>query len=82
MIITWVSHKQTNKQEEWILNPHPQRVLMSISIIYKGASVVARMVMNLPAMRQTQIQSLSREDPLEEGMARGSLVIRPFPMIS
>ena len=27
------------------------------------------MVKNLPAMRETWVQSLGREDPLEEGMA-------------
>ena len=26
------------------------------------------MVKNLPAMQETQVQSLGREDPLEEGM--------------
>ena len=81
-----MSHKQTskqkNKKKEWILNPHPQRVVMSISIIYKRASLVAQMVTNLTAMQETQIHSLGREDPLEEGMTRGSLVIRPFPMTS
>jgi len=30
---------------------------------------VAQMVKNLPAMQETQIQSLDREDPLENGMA-------------
>ena len=33
------------------------------------ASLVAQMVKNLPAMRETWVQSLSWEDPLEEGMA-------------
>ena len=27
------------------------------------------MVKNLPAMQETQVQSLDREDPLEKGMA-------------
>ena len=36
---------------------------MAISIF--GASLVAQ---NLPAMQETQVQSLSQEDPLEEGM--------------
>ena len=30
---------------------------------------VAQMVKNLPAMQETQVQSLGREDPLEKGMA-------------
>ena len=30
---------------------------------------VAQMVKNLPAMQETQVQSLGQEDPLEKGMA-------------
>ena len=33
------------------------------------ASMVAQMVKNPPAMRETWVQSLGGEDPLEEGMA-------------
>ena len=33
------------------------------------ASRVAQMVKNLSAMRETWVQSLSREDPLEDEMA-------------
>ena len=33
------------------------------------ASLVAQMVKHLPIMRETQIQSLGREDPLEKEMA-------------
>ena len=33
------------------------------------ASLVAQTVKNLPAMEETQAQSLSQEDPLEKGMA-------------
>ena len=36
------------------------------------ASLVAQIVENLPAMQETQVQSLGREDPLEEGMAAHS----------
>ena len=31
--------------------------------------MVAQMVKNLPAIRETRIRSLSQEDPLEKGMA-------------
>ena len=34
--------------------------------------LVAGMVKNLPAMQETQVRSLSREDPLEKGMATHS----------
>ena len=30
---------------------------------------MAQMIKNLPAMRETQVQSLGQEDPLEKGMA-------------
>ena len=38
----------------------------------KWASLVAQMVENLPAMQETQVQSLGWEDPLEEEMATHS----------
>ena len=41
----------------------------------KMASLVAQMVKNLPAMLETWVQSLSREDPLEEGMATHSGIL-------
>ena len=37
--------------------------------VYLSASLVAQMVQNLPAMRETWVRSLGWEDPLEEGMA-------------
>ena len=33
------------------------------------ASLVVQMVKNLPAVQETQVQSLRQEDPLEMGMA-------------
>ena len=33
------------------------------------------MVKNLPAMQETQVQSLGREDPLEKGMATHSSML-------
>ena len=38
------------------------------SFICKRASLVAQMVRNLPAIQETQVQSLGGEDPLEKGM--------------
>ena len=37
-----------------------------------GAPLVAQTVKNLPPMRETWIQSLGQEDPLENGMATHS----------
>ena len=36
------------------------------------ASLVAQMVKRLPAMRETRVQSLTQEDPLEKEMATHS----------
>ena len=42
---------------------------------YKGASLVAQMVKNLPVMQETQVQSRGWEDPLEKGMATHSSML-------
>ena len=34
--------------------------------MFSGASLPAQMIQNLPAMQETQVRSLGREDPLEE----------------
>ena len=39
------------------------------------ASLVAQMVKNMPAMRETCVQSLGQKDPLEEGMATHSIIL-------
>ena len=36
----------------------------------RGASLVAQMVKNLPAMQETRVQSLGGEDPLEYSEAK------------
>ena len=40
-----------------------------------GASLVAQMEKNLPAMQETQVQSLGWENPLEKGMATHSSIL-------
>ena len=40
-----------------------------------GASLVALTVKNLPAVQETQVQSLGREDPLEKEMATHSSIL-------
>ena len=55
------------------INPEPR-------ISAPGASLVAQSVKNLPAMQETQIQSLGWEDPLEKGMAAHStILVGEFP---
>ena len=50
--------------------------LLYASIYIKWASLVAQMVKNLPAMWETQVQSLVGEDPLEEGVATHSSILK------
>ena len=45
-----------------------------IPILFE-ASLVAQTVKNLPAMHETRIQSLDREDPLGKGMATSSSIL-------
>ena len=42
---------------------------------YFWASLVALLVKNLPPVQETQVQSLSQEDPLEKGMATHSGIL-------
>ena len=41
----------------------------------KRSPLVAQMVKNLPAMQETQVQSLDLEDPLEKGIATHSSIL-------
>ena len=50
-------------------------LLTSCEMMPARASLVAQMVKNLPAMRETWVQSLGWEDPLEKGMAAHSIVL-------
>ena len=43
--------------------------------VYVRTSLLAQMVKNLPAMRETQVSSLGLEDPLEKGMATHSSIL-------
>ena len=43
----------------------------NLSLMFNGA----QMVKNLPAMWETQVQFLGREDPLEKGMATHSSIL-------
>ena len=54
-------------------NPHGEGI--GYPLQYSWASLVAQMVKNLPVMRETWVQSLGSEDPLEEGMATHSSIL-------
>ena len=47
--------------------------IVSSSVLW--ASLVAQMVKNLPAMQETRVQSLDREDPLDKGMGIHSIIL-------
>ena len=49
--------------------------LKRLSSSSSRASLVARMVKNLPAVQKTQVRSLGQEDPLEKEMATHSSVL-------
>ena len=53
----------------------PTREGIGYPLQYSGASLVAEMVKNLPAKRETWVQSLGWEDPLEEGIATYSNIL-------
>ena len=41
----------------------------TFSVYYKGASLIAQLVKSLTAVKETWVQFLGREDPLEKEMA-------------
>ena len=45
------------------------------TVVYNGASFVAQMVKNLPAMQETQFRSLGWEDPLKKRKATHSSIL-------
>ena len=46
-----------------------------LSLYYLWASLLAQVVKNLPALQETQVQSLGWQDPLEKGMATHSSIL-------
>ena len=44
-------------------------------LIPTGASLVAQLVKNLPAVQETLVQFLGQEDPLEKGLATHSSIL-------
>ena len=48
---------------------------MCVCVCLFGASLVAQTVKRLPAMRETRVQFLGREDPLEKEMATHSSIL-------
>ena len=52
-----------------------QTIVYLTSPYLNRASLVAQMIKYLPAMQETQVQSLGQEDPLEKGMATHSSIL-------
>ena len=50
-------------------------VLFDLVYLLSGASLVAQMVRNQPAMQETQVRSLGWEDPLKKGMVTHSSIL-------
>ena len=48
---------------------YQQSILLTADQNYIRASLVAQLVKNLPAIQETQVESLGQEDPLEKVMA-------------
>ena len=53
----------------------PASLLIEYDLEQVRTSVVAHIVKNLPAMQETQVQSLGWEDVLEKGMATHSSIL-------
>ena len=60
--------------EKTLESPFPCPLLLRL-LAFLGASLVAQMVKNPPAMWETWVQSLDQEDPLEKGMATHSSIL-------
>ena len=58
-----------------ILQWNADHIFDQDALLYKGTSVVAQTVKHLTTMRETQVQSLGQEDPLEKEMAIHSSTI-------
>ena len=56
------------------LMPWASVCMFSMGNMRSRASLLAQMVKNLPAVQETQVQSLGWEDPLEKGMATHSSI--------
>ena len=64
-------HLKKNSVERW------NYIISRFSRSYRlqGPSLVVRTVKRLPTMRETQVQSLGREDPLHKEMATHSTIL-------
>ena len=52
-----------------------EKMAFTCALTLSGASLVALLVKNLPALRETWVRSLGWEDPLEKGKATHSSIL-------
>ena len=57
------------------LKKKKKKTILYRTIIDLGASLIAQLVRNLPAMQETWVQSLGWEDPLERGKITKSSIL-------
>ena len=57
------------------ITPYIHVISYTYKTLYMYIYVVTQMVKNLPTMQETQVQSLSWEDPLEKGIATDSSIL-------
>ena len=71
----YLQHPTWCQAQEWALNF--ENILNQIHKLFpfNGASLVAQMARNLPAMQETRVQYLGQEDPLEKEMATQSSIL-------
>ena len=50
-------------------------LLQNFKLTLEGSALVSQTVKNLPAMQETQVQSMGQENPLEKGMATYSSIL-------
>ena len=62
-----VNKKSVSLQKIW--QYHPPILLLIEHYPNQQASLLAQLVKKLPAMQETPVRFLGREDPLKEGMA-------------
>ena len=62
-------------EDSQTLNSRASHSFLAENCMDLGASLVAQLVKNMPAMLETWVQSLGWEDPLEKGKATHSSIL-------
>ena len=73
--ITWQIYNIVRGKTTYLIDVRVTFFLLYIGVQLSSASLVSQTVGNPPAVRETWVQSLGWEDPLEEGMAIHSSIL-------